>query len=573
MNNPTKNLRDGELVSEEGKFTSPLSVILSSTDEEVVVKKLALRCQTNYKTVEPVTVKIQKLRLSDNNYLDSDQDLIFLALDNNFTTETQALSKAKWKTSITLEDEIKDSNKIFWIKIISKKAEQPNLDKTNALSISTTVKNVNDNSISEVSKTTVNFHADIFRRISRNFVSDKNVVTEQIVKDYSDRIKKAAYYKELIVKSFLVNGMFPSEIEIRQRMEDIDTSLSIFQASPVVAGDYFDAKKFNQNLLDIMQDLKFLYELAYQICVKDYEEILSFADTHLTELETLANQYDYRSKYELGSTYLGNTIFEQTEGFDITVDNQQVKINLGTISAHNGSKLACIFDATNIIPTQVFFNFNGEYCSPYALNRDFKIVDGDLNRQIYSVEIAEDTLITSPYPLVTENFEPTTKNKYIVYGGKNHFSHIEVGNNLAFLEIESDKIVAAPNTGSISFYIVDGTYANFNFASQPDKKNFDGTSITNLTSRHLIQIEHSATLNFSIETDGTIYAEKQIGTVQNEKLYYPEIHQVHSFLIEEYDGEATTDFEVTVLVNEFKSDSPINVNLIAIKELSTLEGI
>lgn len=89
----------------------------------------------------------------------------------------------------------------------------------------------------------------------------------------------------------------------------------------------------------------------------------------------------------------------------------------------------------------------------------------------------------------------------------------------------------------------------------------------------MIQIEHSGTLNFSIDTDGTIYAEKLLGTVQNEKLYYPEIHQVHSFLIEEYDGEATTDFEVKVLVNEFKSISPININLIAIKELSTLEGV
>lgn len=43
--------------------------------------------------------------------------------------------------------------------------------------------------------------------------------------------------------------------------------------------------------------------------VNEYENIKSYAETHLLELEDLARMYEYKTKEELDSTSLGNTVF------------------------------------------------------------------------------------------------------------------------------------------------------------------------------------------------------------------------------------------------------------------------
>lgn len=228
--------------------------------------------------------------------------------------------------------------------------------------------------------------------------------------EYRDRIKKASYYKEALTKSFLSNGIFPDSLEIEKRIADIDLSLSIFKASPVVSGDYFDTDKFNSAMLAIMKDLQILYEIAHQICVEDYNEMKSFVDSHLSELEHLAERYDYYSKYEIGSTSLGDTIFCQTSDFKLSIDNKTVMIDLGKIKAHNGSKLACIFDADGISPEQVFFSFDGGYCPPYNLHRDYKLVDGDITCNKYELAFSDGITVKSACPLISDNFTASPKN-------------------------------------------------------------------------------------------------------------------------------------------------------------------
>lgn len=126
---------------------------------------------------------------------------------------------------------------------------------------------------------------------------------------------------------------------------------------------------------------------------------------------------------------------------------------------------------------------------------------------------------------------------------------------------------------SVSFCILDGNYANFDFSKQPVRKNFEGTSIRGLDSQHLIQISYDAPFAFSLNSDGNIYATKEIGLIKDNILYYPKIHQVYQFMIEEYDTSAVTEYNTKVIINDYNSDVPLKINLVAVKELSTLKGL
>lgn len=183
---------------------------------------------------------------------------------------------------------------------------------------------------------------------------------------YLDQINKINYYKQKIIEELSSSGIFPNNILIQNKIDDIDTKLAIFQYISVSETDVFDVDKFNEDLLRIYNDLLILYSLTYKMSVNEYENIKSYAETHLLELEDLARMYEYKTKEELDSTSLGNTVFFQSNGFNITYNNGIAIIDLGKITLHNASKVACIFKAENVSSEQVVFNFDDKYnCSPY----------------------------------------------------------------------------------------------------------------------------------------------------------------------------------------------------------------
>ena len=135
---------------------------------------------------------------------------------------------------------------------------------------------------------------------------------------YLDQINKINYYKQKIIEELSSSGIFPNNILIQNKIDDIDTKLAIFQYISVSETDVFDVDKFNEDLLRIYNDLLILYSLTYKMSVNEYENIKSYAETHLLELEDLARMYEYKTKEELDSTSLGNTVFFQSNGFNIT---------------------------------------------------------------------------------------------------------------------------------------------------------------------------------------------------------------------------------------------------------------
>lgn len=390
---------------------------------------------------------------------------------------------------------------------------------------------------------------------------------------YTDEIEKINYYKQRIIKNLSQNGIFPDNLIVEERLKDIDAALAILQYIPYSESEIFNTDKFNEDFQRIYDDLLILYKLAYQICIEDFEKVKTYTETHLLQLEDLARKYEYKTKFEIDSTYLGNTIFFQANGFNIKQENGIAIIELGKIKANNASKLACMFQADNIKDEQVVFSFNGNNCSPYSYNKDYFTVDGDIKMQSYNYSLPYDLVNNTEFEMAIDNFIPNANNKYIIYGGSNMI-YSTLGSYRTFHEKQKDTPISLTGGGKVVFYVINGSFISFNFSKQPVKTNFNGTKIDTLNNHHKIVIEYYGDFTLDYVTDGKVYAVREIGIMKDNKLYYPNNDTISDFLIEEYtEGNKTTYDNVTVMISDLYQDTPLKIGMIAIKELVTLDGI
>lgn len=393
---------------------------------------------------------------------------------------------------------------------------------------------------------------------------------------YQDQIKKLAYYRARIIQEFARKGVYPDDSRISSRLNEIDTMLGVFQYMSIGNGDDFDTNKFNEDMVRILTDLQILYQLAYEISVKDYNELRIYCETHLSQLQNMANGYQYKTKFELDSTYLGNTIFFQSVGFDAVSSNGITTIKLGTIEAEAQSKLACIFDAEGVDVQNVIFTFkdkNGivSNCSPYEYNKDFFIVPGDLKVSSYTYETSGDKVTTPFICTPSELSIVNPDNKYLLFGGKGFVQTGYYGKK--YIEKFTGVPLTMSDSGIVRFFIIGGDYANFEFSSTPRSKNFEGNSIANMSDHQEIVIEYGSDFSFDFVTNGTIYATRQQGMILSNDLYYPVPDQVTDILVEEYSVGDKVLYEVTVTAGPFYNGEIPVINTIAIKQLSMLEAI
>lgn len=128
--NPTKDMNDGTVVSENGSFTSPLTVTLNATKEEVKYIKCAVRCMSGYATVGDTVLTFEG----------ANKDRWQMALDNDYDDET--VKSASFTSSLVISDEIENKNKIFWVRASSVKTETPSNDQGVSLKLDATIKAV-----------------------------------------------------------------------------------------------------------------------------------------------------------------------------------------------------------------------------------------------------------------------------------------------------------------------------------------------------------------------------------------------------------------------------------------------
>lgn len=392
---------------------------------------------------------------------------------------------------------------------------------------------------------------------------------------YSDVIKKINYHKETILQEFIQKGIYPDNTLISNRLKNIDSYIALFKNSNVVTGEKFNVEEYNEYIKLIYKDLKILFELLEELQIKEYYRQQNFIESYINELYSIVNTYESRAKYENTSTTLGKTLLFKNNGFTIENDNSTTIINLDNIEINNASTLYCIANINNIDPENLIFVFtdendNSHQVTPYNYSNETLTMPGEKTIKETYVEIQNEQKLNSPFILSTD--APIDyKNKYTILGGKNKMF-------INYDSLNSSEVEEAPTSlGTfitkdkcrINFYIVNGNSVSFKFNKKPLYTNFpiEEHRISNLDKIHYFFIECEKDFSFEIELDkGDVYAIKEPGIINNDKLYYTGSNLIDDFnIIEEQSGEPKNYKAQLKIYND--NDSSYDIESIVIKQL------
>lgn len=365
---------------------------------------------------------------------------------------------------------------------------------------------------------------------------------------FTDVAKKLAYHKQEILKEFVQTGIYPDNALIESRLNSIDKHLAIFKHYNVVPGQRFNTDEYNNSLKLIYEDLRILYEILYQFQVEEYYKQQNFINSYINELNSVVDTYKKRADFENSSTTFGQTLLFQNNNFIINNENSTTIIELNSIKADNASELICLANINNVDPDNLLFVFtdnetNKSYqISPYNYSGETLTMPGKKSITNYNIEMAEDQKITGPVILNTDSII-NPKNKYTVLGGKNKmFLNYKDKNSFEIQDIPTSLgSYLFTDTTYINFYVVDGNSVTFKFNKKPIATNFqiEEQRISNLKPIHHFFIECDKDFSFEVELDkGNIYAVKENGIINNNKLYYTGTNLIRDFnVIEESSGD------------------------------------
>lgn len=400
---------------------------------------------------------------------------------------------------------------------------------------------------------------------------------------YKDIATKISFHKERIIKEFIKKGIYPNDKLIAERMSSIDTGLSYLQPDKILPGEYFDVPAYNTMIDMLWRDLELLYKLLYEITIKEYTTLRSFVDTHLDELESIANKYKLKAEQEVNSTSLGKTILFKSDSFDLHTQNAVTVVDLGEVKVNKGSRVACYMNANNIEPEKIVFGFKqGEseplYVSAYNYNQDSIVIPGQLEMKSYTTTFPADQILSGPAQMNLGDNKASENNSYVILAGKNKMlvKKFDTRYSQIIQEVPTNLNMASFDKHSyIDFYVVGGSSITFRFNKKPISTNFplDNYRVENLNHIHHFFIECEAGFSFDFELGdgGDVYAIKERGTINNEKLYFSRSIEVRDFLIEEYKVGQTTAYHAFVKVINDDGD-PVDIESVMIKELLSIGG-
>lgn len=400
---------------------------------------------------------------------------------------------------------------------------------------------------------------------------------------YRDIAAKIEAYKEQIINSFIKRGIYPTDDIISSKIEEIDTSLAYLKSDKMISGEYFNDVVFNNMIKSTYKDLELLYNLLFQISVKEFTTLKAFIDTHLDALEDTANKYRIKGEQEAATTALGTTIYFQHSGFNIIDQNNVTMIDLGNIEVNNGSRIACFINASEIEASNILFGFQkaGEdepiYATPYNYNQDTLLMPGSLEMTSYATTIADDHIVNGPIEMNLGANGADSNNKYIILGGKGKILVKRFAGSTSEFVLERPTYLNMTSFNArsyIDFYVVGGNQISFRFNKKPISTNFatDNYVVTKLEHIHHFFIECDAGFAFDFELDkGDVYAVMENGVVSNKKVYFSRSVDVKDFLVEEYKtGNKQAYASFVKIIND--DGFPIEVNSVTIKELLSIGG-
>lgn len=391
---------------------------------------------------------------------------------------------------------------------------------------------------------------------------------------YKDIEKKFNYYKEQVLNEFIKKGIYPDNALIAKKVKTIDMYLSVFSHYDVSPGKEFNAEEYNQSLKLVMKDLQFLYELLYELTFVEYNKLQDFIYSYLTELGNIVDTYKQRAEFENSSTTLGQTILFKNNSFKMAYENSTTSIELGELEITNGSTLACIANINNTKAEDVIFRFKRNedeplLISPYNYNNDILTMPGSLSVNKYKYKLTKGQIINGP--LIMDIKAPIDyKNKYEILGGKNKIFVKTKDNNDFIIEEKPITIetLSFDKKSYINFYVVDGNAITFRFNKKPISTNFpmEEQTISNLNPIHHFFMECDEDFSFQFELDkGEVYAIKEAGIINENKLYYSGASTIEDFIVIEYGTGEKNKYNVTLDI--FNSNDDIDIDSIIIKKL------
>lgn len=394
---------------------------------------------------------------------------------------------------------------------------------------------------------------------------------------YKDMLAKAKIYKKQIINDFTKRGYFPSNEDIKNKLEQIETRTALCEAYLSKPGTLFNTKEFNYMFEMIYKDLSLLYEILQDILLNEYNQLKVYVEAHLNELESKAELFQKRLDEEMAATSLGKLLFIQTNNWKIETNDTISIVDLGNITLNQASKIALFADINNVESSTVSFKLICDSdktksfdALPYNYNNDTYIVPG--TRKINETDLSLDGRI-----IVNDTMKINTavdiNNDYKILGGKDKMM-VTYSNGQELVTDFATQLNAftATQDCTIEFYCHHNPTIQYNMNKKPNHCNFsiaDGYIHidTDDIKKVYLNVSKGFTCYFVVD-DGDIYASCEDGIVlSNEQISYNGNWDLRDFkLIEYVNNENKTDYNIKVFINSDK-DIIADINTVCIKQI------
>lgn len=384
---------------------------------------------------------------------------------------------------------------------------------------------------------------------------------------YSDVLLKIGYFTERIRKEYARAGAWPDNEEVKSRLSQIDSFLSIYRHINMQPGSKLDVVRFNNALKDVGKDLEFLYKLRMKTAIQDIRNTNAYVECHLTELESYAKQLEARTSMERDTTFLGKTVLYKNCIPSYTADDTHNSLALDSFKAPAGTKLALYAYNVGVDDSRISLHLTGdageETLSVYSLTRQLLDVPQSGTATQYSYSMDKSISISEKFVLSPSGLTPNSSYTYTTLCGKNKAKFLSPSIIDSELEFDSKQRLSLIKDGSVAFYIFDATYANFDWTGSLTNKNFSGQNIREPKRMQRIYIEGKAGMCLQVVTNGTIYADAVSCHIENKKLYFPRVTPFRDFLIDEQ--KPGDDVSYSNVYLKVPQDAPAQKITIAVK--------
>lgn len=387
---------------------------------------------------------------------------------------------------------------------------------------------------------------------------------------YRDELKKIEYYKQYLIDQYLKQGKLISKNELEKKINDLNLKIAVFSQAYIDNGENLDLEKFQAQKEDIYRDLAILYEIVFDLAKERLSKVQARIEYAVNYLNEIAKKYQYRNALESVGIF-GDTVYYATNGFDQSYDNGTVKINLGSLTIKSGTYLTCTLGCQEFEEERAVFYLDNYSVSDYFYNKNMLTILGNYEIKTYDYSLEENT--STSFKISLEDFTPDENNQYNIFGGKNviRVFNPDDGSVQFVNKIENVPFIADQNC-EITFYIYGSKNVIFDFNDKYEEKSFSGYEIKTPKQRQKVYIKAQAGFILDFSTDGTLYANKTQGYIEEGELYSNNgFGTITDFMVEEMAFGEPIQINDAVVEIKNAANTFYDINYILIKETQISE--